>query len=123
MGFLARFTVLLVGIFCQGCVVFHYPTPEVCGSVIDAATKQPIAGVRVQDRKHGHIFCETSADGTFDLPAGYFWGPCFLMPGDYLIVAPVTFTTSGYQTVTNDYLGSHDGGPVILKQAIELSRP
>lgn len=118
----AIFWVLVVGIFCQGCLVFHYPTPEVRGSVVDATTKKPIAGVRVQDRKHSHIFCETSADGTFDLPAGHFWGPCFLTPGDYLIIAPLTFKASGYQTVTNDYLGGHDGEPVVLEHPIELER-
>jgi hypothetical protein len=122
MRFIALFTVLLTGIFCQGCVMFHYPTPEVRGSVIDVATKQPVAGVLIQDRKHSHIYCQTSADGTFDLPAGRYWGPCFLIPGDYLIIAPLTFRASGYQTVTNDYLGSRDGKPVILEHPIELKR-
>ena len=125
MRYSAIVTVLFVGIFCQGCVVFRYPTPEVRGSVIDAATKKPIAGVRVQDRKHSHIFCETSADGTFDLPAGHYWGPCLLMPGDYLVIAPLAFKAFGYQTVTNDYLGGfagYDGTPVVLNQPIELKR-
>ena len=122
MRFSAIFAFLLAGIFCQGCFVFHYPTPEVRGSVIDAATRQPIAAVRVQDRKHSHIFCKTSTDGTFDLPAGHFWGPCFLMPGDYLIVAPLTFKAPGYQTVTNNYIGGYDGKPVILEHPIELER-
>jgi hypothetical protein len=120
MRFPTIISVLVVAIICQGCVVYHYPTPEVRGSVVDAATKKPIAGVRVQDWKHSHISCETSADGTFELPAGRYWGPCFLMPGDYLIVAHLTFSASSYQTVTNDYLGGHGGKPVVLEHPIEL---
>jgi len=90
--------------------------------VIDAVTQKPIVGVRVQDRKHDRIYCETLADGIFDLPAGHYWGPCFLMPGDYLIVAPLTFNGSGYGAVTNDYLGGHDGKAVVLERAIELRK-
>ena len=122
MRFSGIIVILVVGIFCQGCVVFHYPTPEVRGSVVDAVTQKPIAGVRVQDWKHRHISCETSADGTFDLPAGRYWGPCFLMLGDYLIVAHLTFSASGYQTATNSYLGGHDGKPAVLNHPIELKR-
>src|SRR4051812_9730111 len=81
MRFVAILSVGVIGVFCQGCVVFHYPTPEVRGSVVDAASQKPIANVRVQDWKHTHIFCKTAADGTFDLPAGHYWGPCFLIPG------------------------------------------
>src|SRR5665647_2237428 len=91
----------MIGVLCQGCVAFPYPTPEVRGLVIDATTKQPIAGARVEIRRHTHIFCETAADGSFDLHAAHTWEPCFLIPGDYLIFARLSFKAPGYYTATN----------------------
>ena len=122
MKFSAIVTVLLIGIMCQGCVIVRYRTPEVRGSVVDAATKKPIVAVRVQNRKDSHIFCETSADGSFDLPAGHYWGLYWLVPGDFFVVAHLTFKASGYQNVTNDYLETYDVAPIVLNQPIELKR-
>jgi|GEM_PF-4294850 hypothetical protein len=111
----------LIGVLGQGCVVFPYPTPEVKGAVVDAATKKPIAGARVEARKHKRISCVTASDGSFDLAANHIWGPCFLMPGDYFLRAPLSFKAPGYHTVTNDFYGGRDGR-VVLTQPIELQR-
>jgi hypothetical protein len=122
----------IVGLFCQGCVVFPYPTPEVKGVVIDAITKQPIAGVRVAEiRKAKYIHCDTASDGSFNLHANHIWGPCFLIPGDYLVYAEVSFRAAGYQAVTNRYswMPAQDdkpGGcvarPVVLEPVFELQK-
>jgi len=132
MRFLTIFLLLIIGLFCQGCVIFPYPTPEVKGVVIDAATQKPIPGVRVAAiRKPKYIKCDTLSDGSFDLQANQIWGPCFLMPGDFLDDVTVSFKAKGYQAVTNGYLGmpvldEKLGGyvvqPVVLEQAIELQR-
>ena len=66
-----------------------------------------------------------AADGSFDLPAGSAWRPCFLMPGDYLIWADVSFKADGYQTVTRYCcagMTNRDVKPVILGQPIELEK-
>jgi hypothetical protein len=131
MRFSAIFLLPMAGLFCQGCVIFPYPTPEVKGVVIDAATKKPIPGVRVAAiRKPKYIKCDTLADGSFDLHANHIWGPCFLMPGDYLDDATVSFSATGYQAATNGYLGmpvqDEFGGyvvpPVVLVRPIELQK-
>ena len=129
MRFPIIFLFPIVGLFCQGCVVFPYPTPEVTGTVIDATTKQPITGVRVAEiRKPKYIHCDTSSDGSFELRANHVWGPCFLIPGDFLVRAEVSFRAVGYQAVTNRYLGmlgrgdKPGGYPVELAHPIELKR-
>src|SRR5580693_4552873 len=104
MKFPATSMFLAIGILCQGCVVFPYPTPEVKGFVVDATTKEPIGSARVEIRKHPHISGETAADGSFDLPRSHVWGFCFLMPGDYLVLANLACTATNYQTFTNTYL-------------------
>ena len=132
MRFLTICLFPIVGFFCQGCVVFPYPTPEVKGTVIDAATKKPITGVRVAAiRKGKYIRCDTLSDGSFDLHAGHIWGPCFLIPGDYSTCADISFSATGYETVTNSYhgmlvkddkLGGYVVRPVVLEHQIELQR-
>lgn len=124
--------VSVAGVLCQGCIVFPYPTPEVKGVVIDASTRQPIANVRIQVRHHIHIHCRSAADGSFDLPAGNAWDPCFLLPGDiFAACADVSFKTDGYQTVIKSYaspmsvpLRPHSDPflPVVLDQPIELQK-
>jgi hypothetical protein len=124
MKFSAILSVLAVGILCQGCVVFPYPTPEVRGSVVDAVTKKPVSDVRITVRNHSSIRCQSAADGSFDLPAGRFWGVCFLMPGDYLDMADVCFKADDYRGVTNLYCaGMGSGGrPVVLERPVELQK-
>ncbi|MCO5051662.1 MAG: carboxypeptidase-like regulatory domain-containing protein [Verrucomicrobiae bacterium] len=123
MRFSASIAILLGSIFCQGCVVFPYPTPEVRGSVVDATTKQAISGVRIAVRNHSNIHCTSAADGSFTLPAGSRWGFCFLMPGDYLALADVCFKAEDYRSVINRYCGGMGSGrPVILEQPVELQK-
>ena len=125
MRFLAISFALAVGILCQGCVAFPYPTPAVRGSVVDATTKKPIADARIEVHNHSSIHCTSATDGSFDLPWGSAWRPCFLMPGDYLILADVCFKADGYQTVTKRCcagMGRRDVQPVVLEQPIELQK-
>ena len=125
MRFLAISFALAVGILCQGCVAFPYPTPAVRGSVIDATTKKPIADARIEVHNHSSIHCTSATDGRFDLPAGSAWRPCFLMPGDYLIWADVSFSAAGYQTVTKYCCadpGNYDHASDILEQPVELQK-
>jgi hypothetical protein len=124
-----RFTPILsmlgAAILLQGCLAFPYPTPAVSGSVIDAASKKPIGNAQIQVRRHSGIHCTSTADGRFDLPAGSVWGPCFLMPGDYLVMADVCFRADGYQSVTNHYSAGMDRpglSPIVLQEPIELQR-
>lgn len=112
--------VLVLGVLCQGCVVFPYSTPEVKGSVIDANTRQPIAAAKIVVHNHINIHCTSAADGSFDLRTGDAWRPCFLMPGDaFVIWADVSFKAQGYQTVTKRYSALAHGS-VVLERPIEL---
>src|SRR5690242_286834 len=126
MRFSAIFSVLAAGIFCQGCVVFPYPTPEVRGSVIDATTKKPIADARIAVHNHFGIYCKSAADGSFDLPAGNAWRPCPLIPGDIFVSsADVSFKADGYQTVIRHYATGFSGtntAPVVLEQPVGLQK-
>jgi hypothetical protein len=125
MRFLVIPLALAVGVLCQGCVAFRYPTPTVRGSVVDAATKKPIADVKIEVHNHSSIHCRSAADGSFDLPSGSAWRACFLIPGDYLIWADVCFKADGYQTVTkycSAGMGRRDVRPVVLEQPVELKK-
>ncbi len=124
MRFSAIFFALAAAILCQGCVAFPYPTPGVKGSVIDANTKQPIADARIEVHHYSCIHCISAADGSFDLPGGSAWRPCFLMPGDVFVAsANVSFKAHGYKTVTKRYSTlASDFRPVVLEQPIELEK-
>jgi hypothetical protein len=128
MRFPTAFYVLAVSFLFQGCVVFPYPTPEVEGLVIDASTKRPVADARVEVHSHSHIRCLSTADGSFDLPTGSAWRPCFLMPGDVFVIwADVSFKAHGYQTVTERFNTLANAGgvgvrPIVLEQPIELQK-
>src|SRR5690348_12937664 len=103
MRFLAISFAFTLGILCQGCVAFPYPTPEVRGFVVDAVTKQPIASAKIGVH-FSDIHCRSAADGSFDLRAGSVWRPCFLLPGDiFAACARVSFKAHGYKTIARLY--------------------
>ena len=90
--------------------------------VVDAATQQPIAGAKIVMRGHKYIFCTTAPDGHFDFPANYVWGPCFIIPGDFLPIARLSFEAPGYQTISTNYCGGiSDQSGVVLKQPVKLA--
>ena len=122
MKFPAILSLLTVGILCQGCFVFPYPTPEIKGSVVDGINKEPIANARIEVRKHPRISCETAADGSFDLPKDHIWGFCFLMPGDFLVFANLACTATNYQTFTNTYIQGWEAKSIVLQHPIELRK-
>lgn len=126
MRFLAISFALAVGILCQGCVAFPYPTPAVRGSVIDATTKKPIAYARIEVHNHSSIHCTSATNGSFDLPAGSAWRPCPLMPGDIFVSwADVSFKADGYQNVTRRYATGFAGtntAPIVLEQPVGLQK-
>ena len=126
MRFLVILFIFTVGILCQGCIAFPYPTPEVRGLVVDATTKQPIASAKIEVRNHFGIYCRSAEDGSFNLPAGNAWRLCPLLPGDIFIsCADVSFKADGYQTVIRHYATGFAGtntAPVILKQPVGLQK-
>jgi hypothetical protein len=86
---------------CQGCLIFPYPTPEVKGTIVDAETQKPLVNARVELHNHKYTYCETTADGSFDMPRSSVWLPCLGMPGDIFIAAGTfDFKAPGYETVS-----------------------
>lgn len=91
---------------------------------MDATTKQPIPGAKIAVHHYSYIHCASTADGSFRLPSGGAWRPCFLLPGDvFFAYAEVTFKAQGYQTFTRRYIAPMGAEkPMVLDQQIELQR-
>ena len=86
----------------QGC----YPMREqdaaaVSGTVIDASTRQPVAGVKVSYNEFPRHFVRTSASGQYNLPALRTWHMVILMPGDRFYQNTLVIDARGYEAAAH----------------------
>jgi len=89
--------------FLPSCAPFPYVaerSPTVSGIVLDAETRQPVAGARVQPDGATHPVTKTRSDGSFELQGSkvagfYMTGPCPKGPS-YRYYNRLLVTASGY---------------------------
>ncbi|MCA9413754.1 MAG: hypothetical protein KC944_21230 [Candidatus Omnitrophica bacterium] len=113
---------LSIGILCQGCVVFWYPTtPKVSGVVIDENSNTPVIGARVGMRDHEKIHSSTGRDGTFHLPPNREWGPAFIIPFEGMTRGRLFVEAPGYITVERG-VESWGGSLLELDEPIVLEK-
>jgi hypothetical protein len=109
----------------QGCIVWRIPvTPNVAGTVIDAETRQPVAGAAVGirgSRERDHLLRATRSDGTFNLPSEHVWRPIPLIPGDYWPNGVLFVDAPGYRIFQQE-VQTFGGSLLRLPHAIELER-
>ncbi|MGH7953775.1 MAG: hypothetical protein ACREFE_17900 [Limisphaerales bacterium] len=114
---------MLLGFFSQGCVVWRYTdTPPVSGVVVDASTRQPIAGAKVGFRKHKHVDSFTASDGSFHIRPTYIWRPCFILPGEFWRSSGLFFVqTSGYKPFEQE-VNTSMGAAYMMPRPVLLQR-
>ena len=114
---------LTIMVCAPGCFVYRYTiTPPVSGTVLDAATKQPVAGATVGFRSHERRLATTAADGTFVSQPDHVWRPCFILPGELWPSGGQFFVeASGYKPYEQKIITTM-GRPFAIVQPIELER-
>jgi len=96
---LVRTAALLPILMCSGCIPYHLQeTPTVTGSVMDAATRQPIAGAKLHYEKYPDRVVLTSNDGVFAFPAIRKWQLVPLGPYDRFDKLHLRVDAVGYRT-------------------------
>jgi hypothetical protein len=99
--------------------------------VIDGVTKKPIANAQITVHNHASIHCVSADDGSFDLPRGTAWRPCYFIPGDrFFTRVKVAIRANGYQSANEVYTTALsldesqnlEYAPVLLEQPIELQK-
>jgi hypothetical protein len=69
-----RVALLSILLMCSGCLPLQIKgTPHLAGSVIDADTKQPVAGARLHYAEFPKHEAYTGADGRYDFPRIDYW--------------------------------------------------
>lgn len=70
-----RTTILAAMLLCSGCIPTRWQdTPHLAGSVVDAATTQPIVGAKLQYAHFPQRKAFTGVDGRYDFPGVSHWG-------------------------------------------------
>jgi hypothetical protein len=114
---------LLVLLCGQGCLVYRYTTtPLVSGTVIDSASKQPIAGAKVGFRKHDKKTSMTASDGSFHSQPDHVWRPCLLMPEEFTPCGGVFFVEASDYKAFERMIGPRQLYPFTFLQPIELEK-
>ena len=114
----------LVVLVCgQGCFVYRYTiTPPVSGTVVDATTRQPIAGATVGFRGHERRLATTAPDGSFVSRPDHIWRPCFILPGELWPSGGQFFIeSSGYKPYEQRVITTM-GRPFTILRPVELER-
>jgi len=102
---LRNFILALLFLATTGCAQHHWMSPEITGTVIDAATKKPIGAVevvRIPNNGETVRVDTTTADGTFHVDAS--GGVVFSLPiGDPGYIGYFLFKKEGYVEAQLDY--------------------
>jgi hypothetical protein len=115
--------ILLIGVFEQGCVVWRYTdTPPVSGTVIDATSKQPIAGAKVGFKKHERLASLTAADGSFHARPSYVWRPCWILPGEFWRSSGLFFVQAPGYKPFEQVVDTSMGAPFNMVQPIAIKK-
>jgi hypothetical protein len=115
--------ILLIGFFGQGCVVWIYTdTPPVSGTVIDSATKLPIAGAKVGFKEHERLGTLSASDGSFDAPATYVLRPCFILPGELWRSSGILVIQAPGYTLFEQGISTSMGAPYTMMQPVFLKK-
>jgi len=116
-------SILLIGFFGQGCVVWRYTdTPPVTGAVVDADTRQPIAGAKIGFREHKRVDSLTASDGSFHVRPTYVWRPCFILPGEFWRSSGLLYVqAAGYKTVEQE-VNTSMGALYFMPRPVMLQR-
>jgi hypothetical protein len=79
MRFLLLFPVLLTT---SGCFPYHYTArPGITGTVVSAASQQPVVGAGIAFGRTNAIIAQTATDGYFAIPPKKRWG-IWIIPQD-----------------------------------------
>jgi hypothetical protein len=90
---------------CTGCIPIRVPeSPQVYGSVFDAANRKPIAGASLYYQEYPKKIIHTSADGRFEFPPVHGWSYIpLLLPVDMFANSHLFVQATGYEPEVLDY--------------------
>jgi hypothetical protein len=102
----------------SGCFPYHYTDrPGINGTVVNAASQQPVVGAGIAFGRTNDIVTQTTADGSFAIPPKKQWG-IWIIPQDVFTSRyAVSIRRDGFQDYETEVLSNPaDGGKRATKQ-------
>ena len=114
-----RYLLLLsVCLASSGCFPYHYTDrPGITGTVVSAASQQPVVGAGIAFGRTNAIVAQTAADGSFEIAPKKQWG-IWIIPQDVFTRRyAVSIRHDGFQDYEAEVLSNPaDGGKHATKQ-------